>query len=125
MRHERTRTNGRACPTLKKNTNIAAPRATPPLENSFFLLWKLPMGHSEAAAREKPIYPTRLWCNPHSIHAPPRRDRGNQNTCLDISLPGVCRSALSLEQWRLVPSKLEKLFEVRELEDQTGGLGLT
>ena len=82
------------------------------------------MGHSEAEAREEPIYPTCLWCNPQSTHAPPRRDRGGQNTCLDIPLPGVCRGALSLEQWRLALSKLEKLFEVRELEDQTGGLGL-
>ena len=82
------------------------------------------MGHSEAAAREKPLYPTPLWCNPQITHAPPRRDRGGQNTCLDIPRLGVCRRALSLEQWRRTLSKLGKLFEVRELEDQTGGLGL-
>ena len=80
------------------------------------------MGHSEAAAREKPTYPTRLWCNPQSTHAPSRRDRGGQNTCLDIPRAGVCRGALSRKQWRLVLWKLEKLFEVGKLEDQTGGL---
>ena len=81
------------------------------------------MGHSEAAAREKPLYPTPLWCNPQITHAPPRRDRGGQNTCLDIPLAAVCRGALSRKQWRLALSKLEKLFEVGKLEDQTGGLG--
>ena len=33
-----------------------------------------------------------------STHAPPRRDRGGQNTCLDIPLAGVCRSAWSRVQ---------------------------
>ena len=68
---------------------------------------------------------SRTWRmrNPQSTHAPPRRDRGCQNTCLGIPLAGVCRSALSREQWRLALSNLENLFEVRKLEDQTGGLG--
>ena len=82
------------------------------------------MGQFEAAAREKPIYPTRPWCNTQSTHAPPRRDRGAQNTCLDIPPPGACRSDLSLEQWRPALSKLENVCKVRALEDQTGGRGL-
>ena len=60
----------------------------------------------------------RTWrlCNPQSTHAPPRRDRGGQNTCLDIPLAGVCRGALSRKQWRLALSKLEKIFEVGKHE---------
>ena len=79
------------------------------------------MGHSEAAAREKPIYPTLLWCHPRTSPS-----EGVSRHGLNIPLPGVCHSALSLGQLqlRLALSKLEKLFEVRELEDQTGGLGL-
>ena len=89
------------------------------------------MGHSEAEAREEPIYPTCLWCNPQSTHAPPRRDRGGQNTCLDIPFAGVCRSVLSREQWQLVVydvlscSRSLKISSswIREVEDQTCGLG--
>ena len=81
------------------------------------------MGHSEAAARVKPIYPTRLWCNPQSTHAPPRRDRGSQNTCLDIPLAVVRRSSMAGKQSRLALSKLENIFEVGKLEDQAGGHG--
>ena len=57
-----------------------------------------------AAEREKAICPTCRVCNPQSSHAPPRRDRGGQNTCLDIPLAGVCRSTLSRKQWRLALS---------------------
>ena len=81
-----------------RHKKIASPHLVqhPSLKILFFWFWKLPMGHSEAAARETPIYPTRLWCNPQCTHAPPRRDRRGHNTCLDIPLPGVCRSALFL-----------------------------
>ena len=48
--------------------------------------------------------------SPQSSRAPPRRDRGCQNTCLNVPLAYVCRSALSREQWRLALSKLEKLL---------------
>ena len=41
----------------------------------------------------------------------PPGSRG-QNTCLDIHLAGVCRSALSREQCRLVLSKLEKILKL-------------
>ena len=82
------------------------------------------MGHSEAAARVKPIYTARLCCNPQSTHAPPRRDRGGQNTCLDIPLAVVCRSSLARKQSRLALPKLEKKIKVGKLEDQTGRLGV-
>ena len=72
------------------------------------------MGHSEAAAREKPICPTRLWCNPQSTNAPPRRDLGGKVTCLDVPLAYVYRSALLREHWRPVLSKPENFFEVRK-----------
>ena len=68
---------------------------------------------------------------PKSSHAPPRRDRGGQNTCLDIPFAGVCRSVLSREQWQLVVydvlscSRSLKISSswIREVEDQTCGLG--
>ena len=46
--------------------------------------------------------------SPQSSRAPPRRDRGCQNTCLDVPLAYVYRSVLSREQIRLALSKLEK-----------------
>ena len=51
---------------------------------------------------QKAIFTTWLVYNPQSSHAPPRRDRGGQNACVDMPLAGVCRSALSREQWQLV-----------------------
>ena len=49
-------------------------------------------------------------CNPQNTHAPPRRDRGYQNTCLYIPLGYVCRSVLSREHWRMAISKLVKFM---------------
>ena len=49
-------------------------------------------------------------CNPQSTHAPPRRDRGCQNTCLYIPLAYVCRSVLSREHWRMALSELGKMM---------------
>ena len=69
-----------------------------------------PYGHSKLWQHEKAICPTCRVCNRQSSHAPPRRDGRGQNTCLDISLAGVARNALSREQWRLVLSKLDKLL---------------
>ena len=74
----------------------------------------------KAATREEAICSTCRVRNPQSSHAPPRRDHGGQNTCLDIHLVGVCRSVLSRKQWRLALSKLKKLFEFGNYEDQTG-----
>ena len=56
----------------------------------------------------------------HAECATHSRDRGGQNTCLDIPLAGVCRSALSRKQWRLTLSKLEKLFEAGKHVNRTG-----
>ena len=44
---------------------------------------------------------------------------GGPDTCLDVPLAGVCRSALSREQSRLVLSKLEQHFEFGRNEDRT------
>ena len=49
-------------------------------------------------------------CNPQSTHAPPRRDRGCQNTCLYIPLAYVCGSVLSREHWRMALSELGKIM---------------
>ena len=46
--------------------------------------------------------------SPQNKFAPPRWDRGCQNTCLDVSLAYFYRSVLSREQMRLALSKLEK-----------------
>ena len=48
-------------------------------------------------------------CNPQNTHAPPRRDRGCQNTCLYIPLAYVCGS-VSREHWRMALSKLGKFM---------------
>ena len=61
-----------------------------------------------AGSTRKVIRRTCPVCNPKSTHAPPRRDRGGQNTCLCIPHAYVYRSPLSREQWRLALSKLEK-----------------
>ena len=53
---------------------------------------------------------TSRLCNPQNTHAPPRRDRGCQNTCLYIPIAYVCRSVLSREHWRMALSKLGKLM---------------
>ena len=63
--------------------------------------------------REKAIYPTWRVCNPQSSHAPPRRDRGDQDKCLDIPLACVCKGGLSCEQWRLVLDNV--LAEVKQI----------
>ena len=46
--------------------------------------------------------------NPQNTHAPPRRDRGCQNTCLYTPVSYVCRSVLSREHWLMALSKLGK-----------------
>ena len=80
------------------------------------------MGHSETAARVKPKYLTRLWCNPQSPHAPPRRDRGGQIACLDIPLAGVCRSSLSREQLQLRSRSLTSYFKFESSRIKLVGL---
>ena len=57
-------------------------------------------------------------CDSQRSHAPPNRDRGGQNTCLDIPVAGVCQSAVSRAmaaggvRCALVLSKLEKFFKL-------------
>ena len=74
-----------------------------------------------AGPTRKVIRRTSRLCNPQNPHAPPRRDRGCQNTCLYIPLAYVCRSALSREHWRMALSKLEKLcWKGRRGSDRLG-----
>ena len=104
MRHERTRTDGRVCPTLQKHGISPHLVLYPRLKMYFFSSgnsrWDIPRLQHARSRYIRHAY--------GATHAPPRQDRGGQNTCLDIPLPGVCRSTLSLEQWRLALSKLEK-----------------
>ena len=53
---------------------------------------------------------TSRLCNPQNTHAPLRRDRGDQNTCIYIPLAYVCRSVLSCEHRRMALSELGKLM---------------
>ena len=94
MRHERTRTDGRACPTLKN------PEISPHLVQHsrlifFFLVLETPDEPLRGCStREADISDT-------SIVQPtehPRTSPAGQNTCLDIPLAGVCRSYLCREQ---------------------------
>ena len=78
------------------------------IKNHFFYLRKLPVWTCELDPHQKVIRPTCPVCNPQSTHAPPRRDRRGQNTCLCIPHANVCWSPLSLEQCRLALSKLQK-----------------
>ena len=83
-----------------------------PLQNTMFSY-----GNSRWTCKlqeqQKAIYSKWRVCNPQSSHVPSRRDRGGQDTWLGIPLAGVCGSALSREQWRLVlddvRSNLEKI----------------
>ena len=66
-----------------------------------------------AGPTRKVLRRTLRLCNPQNTHAPPRRDRGCQNTCLYIPLAYVCRSVLSPEHWRMALSKLRKIMLAR------------
>ena len=61
-----------------------------------------------AGPTRKVIRRTCPVCNRQSTHAPPRRDRRGENTCVCIPHAYVYRSVLSREQTRLTLSKLEK-----------------
>ena len=58
-----------------------------------------------AGPTRKVIRRTSRLCN---THAPPRRDRGCQDTCLYIPLAYVCPSVLSRERLRMALSKVGK-----------------
>ena len=61
-----------------------------------------------AGPTRKVIRRTCPVCNQQSTHAPPRRDRRGQNTCVCIPQKYVYRSVFSREQTRLALSKLER-----------------
>ena len=83
---------------------------THPHQKSVFYLWKLPIWTCELDPTQKVIRRTSRLCNLQNIHAPPRRDRECQNTCLYIPLVYVCRSVLPRGHWRMGLSKLEKIM---------------
>ena len=84
-------------------------QSTPSTSRRIFSFVETPCMDLRAGPTRKVI--RRRWrlFNPQSTHAPPRRDRGLQNTCLYIPLAYVYQSGLSREQWRLALSKREKL----------------
>ena len=73
-----------------------------------FLFMETPYMDLRAGSTRKVVCLTCPVSSRQSIRAPPRRDRGCQNTCIDVPLAYICRGALSREQWRLALSKLEK-----------------
>ena len=108
----RTHTCSRPCTfgKIERNNNTKSRRTqTPPDLKCIFLVLETPYGHSRLKQHKWVICPTCRVRHPQSSHVLPRRDQGGQNICLDITLAGVCRSALTREQWRLVLSKIEKL----------------
>ena len=72
-----------------------------------FLYIETPYIDLRAGSTRKLICLTYPVSSPQRIGAPPRRDRGCQNTCLDVPLAYVSRSSLSREQLQLALSKLE------------------
>ena len=88
-----------------------------PTSKSKFLFVETPYMDLRARPTRKVIHRTSRFCNPQNTRAPPRRDRGCQNTCLDIPLVYVHCSGLPRKQRRLTLSKLEKKCEVRKHED--------
>ena len=73
-----------------------------------FLFLGTPCMDLRAGPTRKVVRRTCPACNRQSTHAPSRRDRRGQNTCVCIPHAYVYRSVLSREQTRLVVSKLEK-----------------
>ena len=74
------------------------------------LFMKTPYMDLRAGSTRMLICLTYPVSSPQRSAAPPRRDRGCQNTRLDVPLAYVYGSALSREQWRLELSMLEKLL---------------
>ena len=96
---------------IRTRKNPAASK-TRPHQKVFFLYMETPYMDLRAGPTRKVIRRTSQLCNPQNTHAPPRRDRGCQNTCLYIPFAYVYCSGLSRKQWQLALSKLEKIFEV-------------
>ena len=83
-----------------------------PTSKGIFLFMETPYLYMDlrAGPTRKVIRWTSRLCNPQNTHAPPRRDRGCQNTSLYIPLAYVCRSVLSRERWQMALSKLGKFM---------------
>ena len=64
---------------------------------NIFLFMESPYKYMDlrAGSTRKLICLTYPVTSPQRIGAPPRRDRGCQNTCLDVRLAYVCRSSVS------------------------------
>ena len=95
--------------SIRTRKNPAASN-THPHQKSFFLSMETPYMDLRAGPTRKVIRRTSRLCNPQNTHAPPRRDRGCQNTCLYIPLAYVLRSVLSHEHWRMALSKLGRIM---------------
>ena len=82
---------------------------TPTSKSFFFYLWKLLMYGLRAGSARKLICLTYPVSSPQRIGAPPRRDGGCQNTCLDVALAYVCGvlCLASNVDWR---SRIEELL---------------
>ena len=102
---------------VNQNTKESRRIQNTPTSKSILLFMKTTYMDLRAGPTRKVIRRTSRLCNPRNTHAPPRRDRGCQNTCLDIPLVYVHCSGLPRKQRRLTLSKLEKKCEVRKHED--------
>ena len=91
-----------------QNTNESRRIQNSPTSKIIFLFTETPCMDLRAGPTRKVIRRTCQVCNPQSTHAPPRRDRQGENTRLCITHTYVYWSPLSLDQWRLTLSKLEK-----------------
>ena len=94
---------------IRTGKNPAASK-THPHQQANLYIWKLLVWTCELDPHPTRMVIRRTWrlCNQQSTHAPPRRDRRGQNTCLCTPHAYVYRSPLSREQWRLALSKLEQ-----------------
>ena len=91
--------------------NIPNASNTHPHQKAIYIFLETPYVDLRAGPTRKVIRRTSRLCNPQNTHAPPRRDRGCQNTCLYIPLTYV--SVLSHEHLRMALSELGKIIMER------------
>ena len=103
--HYGAETKERSC--ANQNTKESRRIQNTPTSKSIFLFVETPYMDPRAGSTRKLICLTYPVSSPQRIGAPPCRDRGWQNTCLDVSLVYVSRSSLSREQSRLVSRSLK------------------
>ena len=84
-----------------QNTRTSAATQQTPASKCINLVLETPMELPAATMNTKAIRQTCRVCCPQDSCELPRRDRGRQNTCLDVPLAYVRWSALSRKQWRL------------------------